>query len=264
MQWEQLTSADFKKAADETGVCVMAMGVIEKHGDHLPLGTDYLNGHTIACMAAEKEPAIVYPQWYFGQIYEARSFPGTVTIPPRLLIELMDTVFDEISRNGIKKILLLNAHGGNNSFIQFLCQTRLAEKRDYSLYAVVPPMSHATQQDDPEAWDAIIEENWGGHGHEAETAWTLANHEHTVRMDQAGEPAHPMGRTKHLKELFTGINWYGDHPEHYSGDGSKATVAKGEAIRARVVDKVAGWIKLVKEDKAVPGLLNEFYDRSVH
>jgi creatinine amidohydrolase len=89
MQWEHLTAPDFAKAVQATGVCVLAMGVIEKHSDHLPLGTDFLNAHRIACLAAEKEPAVVFPPWYFGQIYEARCFSGTLAIEPRLLLELI-------------------------------------------------------------------------------------------------------------------------------------------------------------------------------
>ena len=92
MQWEELTAPEFAAAARETGVCVVAMGVLERHSEHLPLGTDYLVGHAIACRAAEKEPAVVFPPFYFGQIYEARCFPGTVTIKPALLLELLANV----------------------------------------------------------------------------------------------------------------------------------------------------------------------------
>ena len=65
MQWENLTSPEFAKAVKETGVCVIAFGVVEKHGEHLPLGTDFLNGHKLACLAAEKEPAVVFPPFYY-------------------------------------------------------------------------------------------------------------------------------------------------------------------------------------------------------
>ncbi len=89
MQWEQLTATEFAAAVHETGVCVLALGVIEKHSEHLPLGTDYLAGHRICCLAAEQELAVVFPPFYFGQIYEARCFPGTVTLEPTLLIRLI-------------------------------------------------------------------------------------------------------------------------------------------------------------------------------
>src|SRR5512139_1925804 len=111
MQWEHLTSTEFAGAARETGVCVIAIGVIEKHSEHLPLGTDFLNGHKIASLAAEKEAAVVFPPFYFGQIYEARCFPGTLALKPTLLLEVIGAVLDEIGRNGFKKIIMLNAHG---------------------------------------------------------------------------------------------------------------------------------------------------------
>ncbi len=54
MKWEELTAPEFEKAVKETGVCVMAAGCVETHFDHLPLGSDFLNGHKICCLAAEK------------------------------------------------------------------------------------------------------------------------------------------------------------------------------------------------------------------
>jgi creatinine amidohydrolase len=53
MNWEKLTSVEFAEAVKKTDVCIIAFGVLERHGDHLPLGTDYLNGHKIASIAAE-------------------------------------------------------------------------------------------------------------------------------------------------------------------------------------------------------------------
>ncbi|MBC8252577.1 MAG: creatininase family protein, partial [Ardenticatenia bacterium] len=100
MQWEQLTATDFAQAVRDTGICVIAMGVVEKHSEHLPLGTDYLNGHRIACLAAEQEPAVVFPPFYYGQIYEARCFPGTITIKPSLLFELVQGVLDGVTDHG--------------------------------------------------------------------------------------------------------------------------------------------------------------------
>ena len=115
MQWEHLTSADFASAVRDTGVCVIAMGVVEKHSDHLPLGTDFLNGHKIACLASEKEPSVVFPPFYFGQIYEARCFPGTVTIKPTLLVDLIER---DVRRAGFmvpplgrEAVLRLQLHG---------------------------------------------------------------------------------------------------------------------------------------------------------
>ena len=89
MRWEHLTSPEFAEAVRETQTCILPMGVIEKHSEHLPLGTDYLVVHHIACLAAEREPAVVFPWWYFGQVYNLRCFPGTVSIRPGLSYEII-------------------------------------------------------------------------------------------------------------------------------------------------------------------------------
>src|SRR5690554_6509583 len=125
MKWEELTAFEFGKVAREVGVCIIAFGVLERHGNHLPLGTDYLNGHKLCAAAAEKEVAIVFPPFYFGQIFEAKSFPGTLAISSELLIPLIQNVFSEISRNGINKIILYNAHGGNSAMLKYICQIEL-------------------------------------------------------------------------------------------------------------------------------------------
>ena len=57
MQWEQLTAPEFSNAVRDTGVCILPLGVLERHSDHLPLGTDFLNAHRIASLAAEREAA---------------------------------------------------------------------------------------------------------------------------------------------------------------------------------------------------------------
>jgi creatinine amidohydrolase len=129
--WEELTSSDFALAVKQSeGVCVVPMGVIEKHGQQLPLGTDVYTAREISRRAAAKEYCIVYPYYFMGQIFEAQHQPGTIAYSPDLLYRLLDETCREISRNGIKKIILVNSHGGNNAFLQYFCQTQLATPRD--------------------------------------------------------------------------------------------------------------------------------------
>ena len=82
MRWELLNSNDFAKAVKETKVCVLPIGVLERHADHAPLGTDVLIAHSTCVEAAELEPCVVFPGYIFGQINEAKCFPGAVTIEP--------------------------------------------------------------------------------------------------------------------------------------------------------------------------------------
>ena len=259
MQWDNLTATEFAQAAQETGVCLLAMGVIEKHSEHLPLGTDFLNGHRIACLAAEKEPAVVFPPFYFGQIYEARCFPGAVTLKPTLLLDLIHGVMDEIGRNGFGKIILCNAHGGNSHLLPFLAQCALWEEKPYCLYHYTSPFSPP----DKAAWSAALETSNHGHACECETSISLANHPELVKMERVpAAPAEPLGRLRHLPNTFAGVSWYSDYPDHYAGDARTASPEKGNRLRQMLVDALAQYIAAVKADTVAPALQREFFDRA--
>src|SRR5438445_13652749 len=73
VHWEELTGPDFIKAiARAQSTCLLPFGILEKHGPHLPLGTDLLDVRHAALGAVEQEYAVVYAQYYLGQIFEAR------------------------------------------------------------------------------------------------------------------------------------------------------------------------------------------------
>jgi creatinine amidohydrolase len=235
------------------------MGVIERHGEHLPLGTDFLNAHRIACLAAEKEAAVVFPPFYFGQIYEARCFPGTVTIRPTLLVELIQGVLDEIGRNGFRKIIVYSGHGGNTYMLNFLAQCALWEERPYSVYI---PTSRLTFERETQ-WLAMAETAVHGHACECETSTSLHNFGNLVKMDRVpDEPALPLNRMQDLPPTYTAILWYSNYPEHYAGDARPASVEKGQARVGWVVDTLAEYIAAVKADRVIPTLESEFFRRA--
>lgn len=195
MQWENLTVTDFAAAVRDTGVCVLALGVLEKHSEHLPLGTDMLIAHRIACLAAAREPAVVFPPFYFGQIYEARAFPGMLTLKPTLLIELIQNVLDKIARNGFRKIILYNGHGGNHHLLRFLAQCSLAEPKPYSLYLYTGELN----ADEQARWNSTLETTSHGHARECETSPVLAGFPNLVHMERVpAQPADPLKRMSHL------------------------------------------------------------------
>src|ERR1700747_1073341 len=79
VKWEELTAGDFVQAIRKAqSTCLLPFGILEKHGPHLPLGNDLINVRYAAMPGAEQEYAVVYPEYYFGQIFEARHEPGTV------------------------------------------------------------------------------------------------------------------------------------------------------------------------------------------
>jgi creatinine amidohydrolase len=171
---------------------------------------------------------------------------------------LIQSVFDEIGRNGFKKIVVLNAHGGNTHLLRFLAQCSLWEQKPYSLYIPLERMSSEGQ----EGWKAMRETDFGGHACETETSGLLGTFPDLVKMDQVPEEAAtPLGRMQHLPPTFAGISWYSDFPDHYAGDARPATEEKGRALVDLLVDNLAAYIAAVKADQVVPTLETEFYRR---
>ena len=130
--WEELTAEDFVKALDQAkGVCILPFGIIEKHGPSGPMGTDLLNVRYATFEAVKKEYAIVFPEYYFGQIFEAKHQPGTIAYSTHLQLELLQETTAEMGRNGCKKVAIVSGHGGNTNLIQFFAQTTLETPKDY-------------------------------------------------------------------------------------------------------------------------------------
>src|SRR5580704_15298035 len=103
--WEELTGPDFVKAIQEAkGVCLIPFGIIEKHGPTGPTGTDLLNVRYATFEATKQEYAIVFPEYYFGQIFEAKHQPGTLAYSTHLQLEMLQETTAEMARNGCKKV----------------------------------------------------------------------------------------------------------------------------------------------------------------
>src|ERR1700757_4347312 len=137
VHWEELTASDFREGIHRSqGTCLLPFGILEKHGPHLPLGTDLLDVRHAALHAAEQEYAVVFPEYYFGQIFEAQHEPGTVAYSARLQLELLQETTDEMARNGCTKVIIVNGHGGNENLLPFFAQTQLEKPHDYVLYVM--------------------------------------------------------------------------------------------------------------------------------
>ena len=132
VKWEELTAADFRQAIQQSkGTCLLPFGILEKHGLHLPLGTDLLNVRYASLHAAEQEFAVVFPEYYFGQIFEAKHEPGTVAYSMDLQLKLLQETTDEMARNGCKKIIIVNGHGGNEHLLPYFAQSQMDKPKDY-------------------------------------------------------------------------------------------------------------------------------------
>jgi len=122
-KWKELIAPDFRQGIQQAkGTCLLPFGILEKHGPHLPLGTDLLNVRYASLQATLQEYAVVFPEYYFGQIFEAKHEPGTVAYSMELQLRLLQETTDEMARNGCKKIIVVNGHGGNEHLLPFFAQ----------------------------------------------------------------------------------------------------------------------------------------------
>jgi creatinine amidohydrolase len=258
VHWEELTGPDFVQAISRSGgTCILPFGILEKHGPHLPIGTDLLNVRHAALTAAEQEYAVVFPEYYFGQIFEARHQPGTVAYSTHLQLELLQETTDEMARNGCKKVIIVNGHGGNENLLPFFAQTQLEKQRDYVVYVLglvdTPPGGPPKKT------------SMDMHAGESETSTMMISRPDLVHMDRAKDESGADQARLHLPEsLYTAIWWYARFPNHYSGDGSAATRELGEYKTNNWIQAIVNSIKAVKADQSSLQLQNEFFEKAKH
>src|SRR5439155_13445791 len=125
-----------------------------------------------------------------------------------LILKLLDNFCREIARNGLNKIVLVNAHGGNDHLIHYFSQTQLAAPRDYVVYVAKPPLATEDEAAVKGQWQTAVD----GHAGESETSAILTIRPDLVRHDQLRSDGEgmPLGRLKALRELGidTGVWWY--------------------------------------------------------
>jgi creatinine amidohydrolase len=253
--WNELTAPDFVKALElSDGICILPAGIMEKHGPHLPLSTDLILSREISSRAAELEYAIVFPEFYFGQIYEAKHQPGTVAYSTELVWNMLEETCDEMSRNGIKKIILVNGHGGNTNLFAYFCQSRLAERKDYTVVFFQPN----DKQLDAEV-RKLRKTDYGGHADEEETSMIYAVRPDLVHADVAASQSGKDQERLNIPNGYTGIWWYASYPNHYAGDGSAPNKEIGEMIFKSRSEQLAELVRFLKSDDSATKLQEKFY-----
>lgn len=255
MLWECLTSPEIKEAAEKNLVAILPLGSIEIHGPHMPTGTDSITIREITRMAAEKEPAIVLPTLYYVYVPENRHFPGTISLSARTILTMIEEICDEVARNGFKKILIVNGHGGNNNLLRVFLKESLNRKRDYVVYALIEPWSSLE-----EIAEKIFESKVTGHACERETSIGLYLFENLIKMDNVKQEA-KIGSTN-LPGIETPVDWQAYAIQLYLGDPRLATKDKGKILVEKLVDFIADSIRRVKRDERVPIILDDFYRRA--
>ncbi len=237
MLWENLREEEFKEAIEKSkGLCIVPVGCLEKHGQHLPVGTDVIHIQGVAEKAAETEYAVVFPSIYFGEKTGAGNFKGTVIFSSELRQQLLKETCSEIARNGFKKILIYNGHGGNQAMISNFSRSVLYEDVDYCVFdygigtdfatpkkLLAKNYPYLTSEDRKVLNDYTAQKKRKGHACFVETGWVYGVRPETVRLDkinqESGESVHRFDEFSNLR-INSPLAWMADYPNSYHGDNT--------------------------------------------
>ena len=259
-RWDELTASDWSRALKESNqTCILPIGILEKHGPHVPIGSDLIQVREWAARATRREYAVVFPDYFYGQINEARHQPGAFALSERLVWDMLESTCDEIGRNGFKRIVIVNGHGGNPQLIRYFIQTRLEKRRDYAVYFFEPGSDSSYRK----KVAALHKSDPAGdqHAGEGETSSVLYLRPDLVIMDSARNESGANQKRLDIPDVYTAIWWYADFPNHYAGEGDKASKELGAVITEHVVEKLVNALKAIKADQKTLQLQKEFFDR---
>jgi creatinine amidohydrolase len=262
-RWDELTASEWTKALEKSNqTCILPIGILEKHGSHVPIGSDLIQVREWSARATKKEYAVVFPDYFYGQINEAKHQPGAFALSERIVWDLLEATCDEIGRNGFKRIVIINGHGGNPQLIRYFIQTRLEKRRDYAVYFFEPNSDSAFRK----KVLALHKSDPAGdqHAGEGETSSILYLRPDLVKMDSAANESGANQKRLDIPNVYTAIWWYADFPNHYAGEGAKATRELGEVITEHYISQLVTALKAIKADNKTLELQKEFFDRVKH
>jgi creatinine amidohydrolase len=181
-RWAELKTTDFGGRADAR-IAILPVGAVEQHGPHLPLGTDGYAVEAIVARLGDKLDAkveiLVLPTQWIGESTEHTDFPGTLTHDAENLIDSWFAIGDAVADTGIRKLAIINMHGGQPQIVDLVAK-RLRSECDMLVARVNPFLF-----DFPEGLFPANELAFGFHGGEVETSLMLAIAPELVDMEAA-------------------------------------------------------------------------------
>lgn len=183
--WTHLTWPDADQASRADWIAVLPLAASEQHGPHLPIGTDTMIAQAYLARVNEllppDIPATFLPVQAIGLSSEHIDYTGTLTLPYHVAIRYWMAIGESVARSGVRKIVMVSSHGGNNAAMAIIAQelrTRLdmlAVATSWSRFGV------------PDGLFDAAEIRHGVHGGAIETSIMLAAHPEMVRQDKIAD-----------------------------------------------------------------------------
>jgi creatinine amidohydrolase len=231
-EWRKLRADQLREQARNDAIVILPIAAIEQHGPHLPVEVDSILGETVAARTAKKlqaagEEVLVLPVLWTGLSEHHMSFGGTITLDNATFAAVVECVVKSVLRHGFRRIVLLNAHGGNENALRAIADD-LTPKLDV-------PVIQFTYWYAAAVAIAKILETQGGlqHACEAETAMMMAVRPELVAEDRIS--LSKSNTTPNLSDLVGGGVYMWRSIGSRSGSGvignpEAASREKGEAL----------------------------------
>jgi creatinine amidohydrolase len=227
MVWPAVESA----LENGTRTAIVAVGSIEQHGPHLPLNMDTLDGDELSRRIADAlGDALAAPTIRPGCSGHHMAFPGTITVPPETLMDVIRSYCRSLDAHGFEYIVLVPTHGGNFGPVRTVAP-EIARELEAAVIPLADLDEHMQLLNEGLDSAGIEYDQDVIHAGAAETAMVLAIDEGLVRTEQIEPgPEGDISAARLLSEGFDSITENG-----VLGDPSKATAEAGEAIIEEVV-----------------------------
>jgi creatinine amidohydrolase len=234
--WADLKSPDFARLDLARCIAVLPVAAIEQHGPHLPLNVDATLVDGVIAAALPHLPAalplLFLPTLAVGLSPEHARFAGTLTLKASTVISLWTEIAESVAASGIKKIVLLNSHGGNVGLLDVVARDLRARLGllVYSVSSFNLPLHGAGEA-------SAHEQRFGIHAGEIETSMMLALKPDQVDMAKA-QNFHSTSQDRAEKFSILGdgrsakLGWQmQDYNAHGAvGNAAAATAEKGRAL----------------------------------
>ena len=247
--WADLRAPDFLDINPMETIAVLPTAAIEQHGPHLPVGTDTLIAQGMLDRLAVECPADldvrVLPIQSVGKSNEHLWAKGTLTLTAATALAAWTEIGLSVNRAGIKKIVIVNSHGGNLDLVSILSRELRVQANMLAVKCQWGAFGH------PEGLYPPEELKFGIHGGDVETSLMRAFWPNTVDMSKAKD-FRSTAETSAISPIGpVSYGWTAEdlNPDGTVGDASAATVEKGQATAAH---QVAGFIDLLRHVKATP------------